>query len=103
MVAEPTGRVLIIPTGGPALASAGTGDVLTGIVAALLAAGLPTFEAAALAAWWHGAAADRLNRGRAGFGLLASELADGLAPCAVEIMAANVMGEPDAVLDLRLP
>jgi len=103
VVADPTGRVLIIPTGGPALASAGTGDVLTGIVAALLAAGLASFEAASLAAWWHGAAADRLDRGRPGFGLLASELADGLAPCAAEMLAVDATEEPDAELVLRFP
>jgi NAD(P)H-hydrate repair Nnr-like enzyme with NAD(P)H-hydrate dehydratase domain len=85
------------------LASAGTGDVLTGIVAALLAAGRPTFEAAALAAWWHGATADRSNATDAGFGLLASELADGLPSCAAEIRNVEAMGEPDANLDVRFP
>lgn len=103
VVAEPTGRVLIVPTGGPILASAGTGDVLTGVVAALLAAGRPAFEAAALAAWWHGATADKLDPGRAGFGLLASELADALPGCAAEIMASSAAGERDADLDLRFP
>jgi hydroxyethylthiazole kinase-like uncharacterized protein yjeF len=103
VVADRSGRALIIPTGGPVLASAGTGDVLTGIVAALLAAGRPTFEAAALAAWWHGATADRSNAMDAGFGLLASELADGLPSCAAEIRNVEAMGEPDANLDVRFP
>ncbi len=75
VVAAPSGRALVIPTGGPVLATGGTGDVLTGIVAALLAAGLAPFDTAGLAAWWHGAAADaappvagriRAPRGRAG-------------------------------------
>lgn len=103
VIADPTGRVLLIPTGGPVLASGGTGDVLTGIVAALLAAGCPSFEAAALAAWWHGATADKLDPGRSGFGMLASELADALPASAIEIINANRMGEPDAELDLRFP
>jgi NAD(P)H-hydrate epimerase len=103
VVSDPTGRVLIIPTGGPVLASGGTGDVLTGIVAALLASGRPAFEAAALAAWWHGATADRLDPGRVGFGLLASEIADGLPACAAEIMDSNALREPDGDLDLRFP
>jgi hydroxyethylthiazole kinase-like uncharacterized protein yjeF len=103
VVADPVGRTLIIPTGGPVLASGGTGDVLTGVVAALLAAGRPAFEAAALAAWWHGATADTLDSGRVGFGLLASEIADGLPNCAAEIMNSNTLGEPDADLDLRFP
>jgi NAD(P)H-hydrate epimerase len=79
VVAEPSGRALVIPTGGPLLATGGTGDVLTGVVAALLGSGMPAFEAAGLAAWWHGAAADRRTAEQGvAFGLLASELADAL-------------------------
>lgn len=81
VVAAPGGAAHIIPTGGPILASGGTGDVLTGIVVALLAQGVPAFEAAVLGAWWHGATADRLRGdapGRVEFGMLASELADAL-------------------------
>jgi hydroxyethylthiazole kinase-like uncharacterized protein yjeF len=103
VVADPTGRVLIVPTGGPLLASAGTGDVLTGVVAALLAAGRPAFEAAALAAWWHGATADKIDPRRAGFGLLAGELADALPSCAAEIRTSSAAEEPDADLVLRFP
>ncbi|HIF93838.1 MAG TPA: NAD(P)H-hydrate dehydratase [Myxococcales bacterium] len=115
VVAEPEGRALIIPTGGPALASGGTGDVLTGIVAALLGSGCPAFQAAALAAWWHGSSADRLDQGRAGFGVLASEIADGLPDCATEMIRqldsndASFYGsihgkaDPDADLVLRFP
>ncbi|MEZ4330458.1 MAG: NAD(P)H-hydrate dehydratase [Myxococcota bacterium] len=82
VVAAPGGRALIVPTGGPVLATGGTGDVLTGIVAALLATGMEPFEAAGLAAWWHGAAADRSLAAGVGFGLLASEVADALPGCA---------------------
>ena len=87
VIADPGGRVLVVPTGGPALSSGGTGDVLTGIAAALLAAGLDAFEAAGLAAWWHGAAADRLPQSALGFGLLASELADALPATARALQA----------------
>lgn len=45
-------------TGNPGMATAGTGDVLTGVAAALLAQGMPPFEAARLAAWVHGRAGD---------------------------------------------
>jgi hydroxyethylthiazole kinase-like uncharacterized protein yjeF len=105
VVADPSGRAVIVSTGGPVLASGGTGDVLTGIVAALLAGGRPPFEAAALAAWWHGATADRMEPGRAGFGVLASEIADGLPDCAAATMEMELTarGEPDAELDLRFP
>jgi ADP-dependent NAD(P)H-hydrate dehydratase / NAD(P)H-hydrate epimerase len=58
LVAEPsdTGRVTVSPGGSPALATAGTGDVLTGVIAALLAQGLPAFAAAAAGVWLHVAA-----------------------------------------------
>jgi NAD(P)H-hydrate epimerase len=78
LVADPSGRLAVNPTGGPALASGGTGDVLTGLVAALLAQGLPAFEAAALAVYWHGAAGDVHERRDGPSGLAAGELADAL-------------------------
>ena len=103
VVADPDGRTLIVPTGGPLLASGGTGDVLTGVTAALLAAGMPAFEAAGLAAWWHGATADRSDRKAVGFGLLAGELADALPDAAAEICRSLSREELDAALDLRFP
>ena len=105
VIADPTGRALVTPTGGPALATGGTGDVLTGIVAALLASGCDAFEAAGLAAWWHGAAADGLPQARVGFGLLASELADALPEAAEQMIARaearTLEGDPGGVLDLQ--
>ena len=53
VTAAPDGRAVVNPTGGPALASGGTGDVLLGIVTGYLAQGLEAFEAAALAAFVH--------------------------------------------------
>lgn len=76
--AEPGGRVVVNPTGGPVLASGGTGDVLTGVVAALIGQGLAPFAAAATAVWWHGRAGDRLARRLGPGGLRAHELADAL-------------------------
>jgi NAD(P)H-hydrate epimerase len=78
VIAAPDGRVLVNPTGGPALGSGGTGDVLSGVVAGLLAQGTPAFEAAALAAFVHGAAADRLAATMGDSGLLAGDLARAL-------------------------
>ena len=53
LIAEPGGRVAVSPGASPALATAGTGDVLTGVIAALLAQGLEAFTAAAAGVWLH--------------------------------------------------
>jgi NAD(P)H-hydrate repair Nnr-like enzyme with NAD(P)H-hydrate dehydratase domain len=52
------GRVRINPTGGPRLATAGSGDVLAGVIGALIAQGLAAWDAACTGAYLHGAAAD---------------------------------------------
>jgi ADP-dependent NAD(P)H-hydrate dehydratase / NAD(P)H-hydrate epimerase len=75
VVAHPDGTIAVNPTGSPALATAGTGDVLTGIVAALLARGAPPFTAAAAAAWIHGRAAEVAGTAP---GLVAGDLIDAL-------------------------
>ena len=59
VVAAPDGRVCVNPTGNPGLSRGGSGDVLAGMTAALLACRLPAYEAAACAVYLHGAAADR--------------------------------------------
>lgn len=75
VIARPDGAIAINPTGNPALATAGSGDVLTGVCAALLAQGWPAWEAALGAVWIHGAAADALvAQGTGPVGLTASEL-----------------------------
>jgi hydroxyethylthiazole kinase-like uncharacterized protein yjeF len=56
LIADPSGFVAVSRGGSPALATAGTGDVLTGVVAALLAQGLEPFAAATAAVWLHAAA-----------------------------------------------
>jgi NAD(P)H-hydrate epimerase len=78
VVAGPDGRVLVIPTGNPAMATGGMGDVLTGAIAALLGAGLAPFDAAASAAYLHGLAGDLAAGSRGEVGLLASEVADAI-------------------------
>lgn len=57
VVASPDGRVRVNTTGVPWLATAGAGDVLSGVIGTLLAAGLDGFDAASAGAWLHGAAA----------------------------------------------
>lgn len=58
LISEPSGRLAIVPVGGPGLATAGTGDVLTGVIGALLACGQRPFEAACAGAFVHGLAGD---------------------------------------------
>ncbi|MDD3652529.1 NAD(P)H-hydrate dehydratase, partial [Immundisolibacter sp.] len=70
----------VLPYGNPGMASGGMGDVLTGLVAGLLAQRLPAPAAAALAACLHGAAADAVAARRGERGLLAGDLLDALAP-----------------------
>ncbi len=74
-IADPEGRLILNPTGGPELGTGGTGDVLLGMVTGLLAQGLAPFEAAALAAYVHGMAGDRLSLRGGRSGLLAGEVA----------------------------
>ena len=57
LIARPDGRVRVTTTGTPWLATAGAGDVLGGLIGALLAAGLDEFDAASVGSWLHGAAA----------------------------------------------
>ncbi|MCC2955544.1 NAD(P)H-hydrate dehydratase [Massilia sp. IC2-477] len=75
VIARPDGAMLVNPTGNAGLATAGSGDVLAGICGALLAQGWPAWEAAAGAAWIHGAAADLLvAHGVGPIGMTAGEL-----------------------------
>jgi hydroxyethylthiazole kinase-like uncharacterized protein yjeF len=63
LVADPAGRVRVTTTGVPWLATAGAGDVLAGLVGALLAAGLEAYDAASVGSWVHGAAATEASTG----------------------------------------
>jgi hydroxyethylthiazole kinase-like uncharacterized protein yjeF len=63
VVARPDGRVRITTTGVPWLATAGAGDVLAGLIGALLAGGLSPFDAASVGSWLHGAAATYASGG----------------------------------------
>ena len=74
VVAAPDGRVCVNPTGNPGLARGGSGDVLAGMMSALLACGLSACEAAACAVWLHGAAADRAARQKGEYGMLPQDI-----------------------------
>ena len=88
VVAAPDGGAAISPTGNPGMASGGTGDVLAGVVGALLAQGLAPFDAAAFAAFAHGAAGDAVAARHGEVGLLAHDVADELPPTIARLQAA---------------
>lgn len=70
IIASPDGRTAINRHASPWLATAGSGDVLTGLICGLLAQGTPTFEAACIAAWLHGDIGVRAGPGLTADGMI---------------------------------
>ncbi|MBI2962368.1 MAG: NAD(P)H-hydrate dehydratase [Deltaproteobacteria bacterium] len=87
VIAAPDGVVSINPTGNPGMASGGMGDALAGLIGSLLAQGLAPAEAAEAAAFWHGAAADRVAARRGQAGLLATDVIEELPPTLRDLQA----------------
>ena len=79
VIAAADGTVAVAPFENPALASGGTGDVLSGAIGSLLAQGLEPFAAARLGVYLHGVAGDGIRERFGDAGLLAADLPDGLA------------------------
>jgi NAD(P)H-hydrate epimerase len=74
IVAAPDGRAKINPQANPGLASAGTGDVLAGVISGLLAQGLPSFEAACCGVYLHSEAGERVREKLGDAGMIATDL-----------------------------
>jgi NAD(P)H-hydrate epimerase len=92
VVADPNGRAAISKGAPPDLASAGTGDVLSGLAGGLLAQGMDSFDAACLAVWMHTRAAERV-----GPGLIAEDLS-GVIPAVWQELAQDVrLSRPEEV------
>lgn len=78
VISSPDGKVYINKTGNPGMATAGSGDVLTGMIAAFIAQGLTGFEAAKYGAFLHGKAGDAAAAARSKLAMIASDIIDSI-------------------------
>ena len=78
VVASPDGKIYTNTTGNAGMATAGAGDVLTGMIAAFLAQGMPPFDAAKWGVLLHGKAGDRAAKKHGKAGMIATDIIDGL-------------------------
>ena len=92
IIAHPHGPTAITPTGNPGMATAGTGDVLTGILAGLLAQGVSPWEAAQSGVYLHGLAGDLAARTYGHASLMAGDLLASLPKAITHVLHA---GDPD--------
>ena len=91
VVASAKGAIYINSTGNPGMATAGSGDVLSGMIAAFLAQGFDSFESARLAVYLHGLAGDLAAKDKTQTGLIASDLIEYL-PCALKYCRSSSVG-----------
>jgi len=94
VIAEPDGTVTVAPFENPALATGGTGDVLSGIIAGLLAQGLEPGPAARLGVFLHGTAGELVRERLGEAGLLASDLPDAVPLVRKRLAAIAKRGKP---------
>ena len=85
LICTPTGRIFINPTGNPGMATAGSGDVLTGILTGLLAQGYTAHEACLLGVYLHGLAGDIACEKLGEESMLASDIINAL-PRAIKVL-----------------
>ncbi len=85
VVAAPDGRTFVNPTGNAGMATAGSGDVLTGLVAGLLAQGVPALAAAACAVYIHGLAGDLARDGLGPWSMRAGDICEQVPRALLEV------------------
>lgn len=90
LIAAPEGAVVLNVTGNSGMATAGSGDVLTGLLAALLAQRLAPFDAACLAVYLHGLAGDLAASAKGEAGLVAGDIVEALPQAYLEIKKINM-------------
>jgi NAD(P)H-hydrate epimerase len=93
VVASPEGRAMVCPFANPALATAGTGDVLAGIIVGLLAQGVTPFEAAAVGVYIHALAGELAAQQTGASGLAASDLLGWIPAAASVLRGEKIRGE----------
>jgi len=79
VIADVNGATAVNPTGNPGMGTAGAGDVLTGLCAALVGQGISAGSAACASVYVHGLAGDRMRKKRGRIGLVATDLLEGIA------------------------
>ena len=89
VVAAPSGEIVLNPTGGPNLATAGTGDVLSGAIGGLLAQGCTPFDAAVVGAYLHGRAGDIRRSEYGDAGTVAGDVAMSLPAARLSVLQAE--------------
>jgi hydroxyethylthiazole kinase-like uncharacterized protein yjeF len=96
VIAGPDGETTVNPTGNPGMATVGMGDVLAGVIAALIAQGLTPYDAARLGAYAHGLAGDQVAAELGPLGLVAGDVAEAM-PKALRTLLARRTNEAGAV------
>lgn len=76
VIADPSGKAFVNPTGNPGMASGGVGDVLTGMIAGFIGQGVKVWDAAILAVYLHGLAGDLAAKEKGEYGTIASDLVE---------------------------
>ena len=88
VIAAPEGRAVVMPFANPAMATAGTGDVLAGCILGMLSQGVKPFDAAVCGAYLHGRAGERWRAAHGEAGMLAGDLLQYLPELLRDIAAA---------------